>query len=810
MAKKVIPGALTDAYKKGEGDFAPDLVGFQFTKSASIFTLGNFSLTTNNDPFTGEIFNSGILSDFITLDTLNLTPLQSETLEQNSNTLNVRLRNNKKSFLSYVYFGEAKKFLETEITDIIEKWKGSLFIEQSNLTNTVFNYSYDSFTNESYFSFPINVAQNTFNLITEENAFTLNETEINYLRQNFLSYQIQNDYGYFDVIGYTGNSSVDSYIKVKVVGQVWPTLSASSNGSFTYHFRPSDFTLSKYFFSTLSDFQLNLLNRYTVPKYTITIQIPTVTDAGYTFLSTNSYTWPTTDGYNIDVNTRDYGEYLELLFNLTNTLDFDTTNIMTRRLVATSILEFDSPGDGTDQTGRKMDKLLKIWGREYDEVKRYIDGISFANVVTYDGQDNTPDELIKIMASTLGFDTIQSFSNNDLVNYLASTSNVVFSGQSDGYTMAQLDTELWRRLIINAWWLWKSKGARKVIEFFLNLFRIDECLIDLNEFVYLAEQKLDYEEVVDLLNIYYGGEVDGDILFANDAQDGFISIDNFPIDTEGYPRIIPDRPDYYFQLDGFWYDGGVPANTKADINGNNPHFGPYDYGQKYFNKFRCFIDGFVFSSETVNLNTLTFNYFNDYTFGTIENTPIIETSIDSTGFTTTNTFDLVPEYFEDSPFVDQLNDGRVSSGVTVTSAGSWSYDSNTGSNSIKISFSTGQICDICPDSVITQNNTGLVVSVENNETIVLKSEQCCKIYGYLPYPDVETGNGTTCYWCPPLSQFASDPETTELFYFSPEGVKTKPSKKCCILRGGFWDEGKKNCVNKPIITLQGDSLQVLI
>ena len=75
MAIKVIPGSLTDAYKKGQGDFSPDLVGFQFTKSASIFTLGNFSITTNVTPFNGQIFNSGIFSNPITLDSLQLTQL---------------------------------------------------------------------------------------------------------------------------------------------------------------------------------------------------------------------------------------------------------------------------------------------------------------------------------------------------------------------------------------------------------------------------------------------------------------------------------------------------------------------------------------------------------------------------------------------------------------------------------------------------------------------------------------------------------------------------------------------------------------
>jgi hypothetical protein len=34
-------------------------------------------------------------------------------------------------------------------------------------------------------------------------------------------------------------------------------------------------------------------------------------------------------------------------------------------------------------------------------------------------------------------------------------------------TAIEADTELWRRLILNSPWIWKSKGTRKSIEFIL-------------------------------------------------------------------------------------------------------------------------------------------------------------------------------------------------------------------------------------------------------------------------------------------------------------------------------------------------------
>jgi hypothetical protein len=53
-----------------------------------------------------------------------------------------------------------------------------------------------------------------------------------------------------------------------------------------------------------------------------------------------------------------------------------------------------------------MNKTLHIYGRNFDEINKYIKGISFSNVVTYDKQDNTPDIYLK--NSVLGWDLISS------------------------------------------------------------------------------------------------------------------------------------------------------------------------------------------------------------------------------------------------------------------------------------------------------------------------------------------------------------------------------------------------------------------
>ena len=101
--------------------------------------------------------------------------------------------------------------------------------------------------------------------------------------------------------------------------------------------------------------------------------------------------------------------------------------------------------------------------------------------------------------------------------------------------------------VINAWWLFKSKGTRKVIEFFFKLFNIPQCMVSLDEYVYIASNRLDIDKVYDQLITIF--ELAG--LNVDDVR-----LSNYPIDIDGFPRILPETNDNYFQMGGFWYNGG--------------------------------------------------------------------------------------------------------------------------------------------------------------------------------------------------------------------------------------------------------------
>lgn len=659
--KRVVPRSLTEAYKKREGDFSPNLVGNQFASDGGtpLLTFGNFAVRSNTEPSPAKNFVLGEWSEYYSLSDINITP--EEVREIDSNQIFVKLNYDRNNISRFVYFGNFKTLMEFEVTDIIQRWPASLYVSKSTtVVNTVLSFSYNKKKNQSTFRIPGRAITNKFELDYSQTG------EIN---QNFTEYGILNmeTNTEYPIVGFTGATNTNNYVTVTCTGKVFEITGATFTNT-PYHLKPNKSRVEK-FFRDLSDLQSTLLNRLTSPKFKATFDTPIKTDQGTIVYNTTSFVWPCSDGYNIDIDTTEYTNYLTALFGAVNNFDLTKTDLVARKFVSTSIREFDTIGGGDEETGMKVTKLLRIYGREYDEVKKYIDGISFANVVTYNKKDNTSDTLIKIMAKTLGFDTLLSF--NDLNDFdvdsnLTPSEETQFGGTSRGLSSKELDIELWRRLVINAWWLFKSKGTRKVVEFFLRLFGVNECLVELDEFVYLAKDKLDTGDTILQLRKVLGDEGLGDI-------------DSYPFDEYGFPKVPGNTNDFYYQSSGFWYNGGVVDK----LTGNNPHFGEYDFGQKYVDRFRCFIDGFEPIENVTTTETIETNFFTEGNDGTFS------PESDGTG---------VPEYGTTN--LTYLND-TTNQGLNIISSGVVTASGNNGPNtgsdigddySLRITFTISDNC----------------------------------------------------------------------------------------------------------------------
>ena len=760
MAKKVVPGSITEPYKIGQGDFSPNLVGQQFSQGTTMFTLGNFSITTNTEGSAlSTVYNTGSFSEAYTLETLNIT--EEESAMFSNETIKTFLNLDPNNLNRFVYFGSFYEYITATIKSILLKWKGSLYVDifiptdpTAQVKNTVLDYTYDSVENKSYFKVPTSVIINKFNLIyntsdsfnglNQNNIFNSSDDfgDIYDLNTHYQKYQISNIFGDYLIDEFTGSTTSDPYIHLKVDGNPWASLETIGFGSFTYHIRPTEEVLNKYFFSQLNEFENQIMNRLTTPQYSYSLNIIKKTEAGNTFNTQKIFTWPTTDGYNIDNGGASFDYYLTNWLDASKQLDEYKTDLIARRFITSSIVEFDTEGDGTDIYGRKINKLLRIYGREFDEIKKHIDGLEFAKIITYNKKDNAPDEIVKMLASELGLDVLLSFFDNNLfTNSLPGDSgtigdgnlqNIPFSGYSRYLSPKEMDTELWRRLVINAWWLFKSKGHRKVLEFFLNLFGIKDCVVSLNEHVYIAKNApLDVDETFRLINEYNG--------LTGSTPD---STQTYPMDSRGFPELEPDTPDYYYQSYGFWYNGG----NLSEI-GNNPHIGPYDYGNNYFDRLRCFIDGFNgLTTGTTTFTTLN-NLFTDYEEGTIES------GVPSFG----------PNYADLMEFDDRKSDDLN----IISAGGDNTITYNNSGQSLRIKFSvTDNSCpsfgDIpCPSSFIEYENGLIFIGVPEGNTVTNDSS-----YDYILESDIP-------------SLYISDPQRLV--------NSATMTQQCCIEAGGIYE-----------------------
>jgi hypothetical protein len=510
------------------------------------------------------------------------------------------------------------EYVRVCLENIITNWPASLFVMTLvNIdgidynVNTYENYYYDSLHNESTFRVNTNYLSNPYqiNYLTNGTIVdTFNEAnDLRNLTVNYDSYVILNNNVEYPLLSFTGSTNLlNDYLYFKVKGNPFTGNVTTSN--ITFHIKPNK-TIENTFFNSLTGLENYLLNREIVPLYTAKFEFPIRSESGVIMYIEKSVTWPVLDGYNIDFNSDAYAQYATSLLEVSNNYDLNETSLMNRFLVSESISAFDTvpvhlaPEHQDQSTGQKVNKTLNIYGRSFDDINQFIDGISLAHTVTYNKEDNLPDKYLKDLARLLGWDLVNIIHGDNLLNNYVDVAESSYSGMSVGLTPAQSDLELWRRIILNTPWIWKSKGARKSIEFLLHFMSIPKGLITFNEYVYKAKGPIDMDTFLKLLE-------------ANGISDTRY---DYAVDDDGYPSPLANTDSLYYQGNGLWFRETGGSGSTLDIShGNNPHAGPYDGGSAYIDQFRKLIPNFSATTiETATESITDSNLFLNYEEGEI-------------------------------------------------------------------------------------------------------------------------------------------------------------------------------------------------
>ncbi len=152
----------------------------------------------------------------------------------------------------------------------------------------------------------------------------------------------------------------------------------------------------------------------------------------------------------------------------------------------------------------------------------------------------------------------------------------------------------------------------------MRLIGAPDALVDFNEYVYVADQKiklsqfdkkfalisggtyleqaavLDPTDVFSIFGVQYTGFTTNFII-----DDVNIGIGAYPIDEQGYPIAPDDTENYFFQIGSGWFEStpkhrspAQPNLTNSVFTGSNPNYQtsliPYTYGQIYLDRYRNF------------------------------------------------------------------------------------------------------------------------------------------------------------------------------------------------------------------------------
>jgi len=559
----------------GAGTFSDNIVGLQTVNGGGL-TLGTFDFNTVVTEKVNRTFNVGAFSELISLEGLGIDDL-TESRRIQATQFRVYPNYDVSQVLNFTMYGSLSKRFSVSITKIINFFPASLDVQYETdnfLTGeTAVNISYNALEDETFFRVNVDRFFNPFGIdytISASTNLSLREITVSPLRnltETYLDYVVNLGGKSYPVVSLNPSDSLTSgYIELYVSGAPFGTTATTFEDNFII--RPSDYIVDKTFSENFDEVEKFLLNRLIVPEYTAFFQVPQQNEAGQYFTQYTQVTWPKEGPWNLNIRGISFDQYLEQLQEIAINLDSFKTNLISRFLVTDSLKEFDT-------LGQKVEKIFQIYGRSFDQVKQFIDTLGYMNSVNYNVGNDIPSQLLVNLSQTLGWQSnFSPITEEDfLTSVFGNQSNTNYPGYARALTPTELNYAYYRNLILNAAYLFKSKGTRRSVEFLLRLIGAPDSLIEYNEHIYLADQRIDLERFDTQWAQISGGtyveqtpsylpnttfKIKGQTFSAYTSTTTYetarILRNEYPIDAEGFPKAPRDTETYFFQIGSGWYE----------------------------------------------------------------------------------------------------------------------------------------------------------------------------------------------------------------------------------------------------------------
>ena len=625
MAKKFIPNTSAS----GVGTPFDNLVGLQTVQGGGL-TQGNFEFSTSVSEKVNRTFNIGVFQDPISLEDLDINSV-NEARELLAKEFRVYPNYDLSQVTNFTIFGSLQKRFEVSIQRILNFFPAALEVDQIyydySTGDTAYNITYDALANETTLDISVSRIKNPFlidysvnsviNLQNREQEFS----PIRDLTNRYRDYSLVVDGIPFNLVDFIPSQTLNSGTLTLIVNGN-PFLGSSTSIQ-SLVIRPNDYWVEKSFTEDFDEVEKFLLNRLSLPIYTAIFDVPRENDNGVVTISPRNLTWNKDGLWNLDIRSQRFDLYLESLNEIAVEFDAYKTNLVARFLVTESLLEFDTPD-------HRVGKVLQIYGRSFDQLKQFIDALAYMNSVNYTPGNDIPSMLLKNLAQTLGWGiNISPITNENFLSSVYSSTGVTqYEGYSREFTPTELNYQFYRNLILNSAYLFKSKGTRRSIEFTMRLVGAPDALIEFNEHVYLADQRINmsqfdqqfaqitggtYTEIIteyvpgDLFKIY------GEQYTAFTSSSEVFLVDqvreDYPVDDFGYPKAPTENDDYFFEKGAGWFESTPQHRSPEIVNrslsvftGSSPNIQttlqPFSYGQEYFDPIKDSCRKYSISQDT--------------------------------------------------------------------------------------------------------------------------------------------------------------------------------------------------------------------
>lgn len=349
------------------------------------------------------------------------------------------------------------------------------------------------------------------------------------------------------------------------------------------------------YFNGLDGFEKQLLCLDSKPFYHNSFITPIETDLSYKYVY-RDYTWPSVVDENtgyafIDISSNTYEDYVNRLVDMATTMDELWCDNLYRSMTHESIKNFDwtytkdyEDGDEQDNIdgGNQIMKLIRIYGRCFDDLKRLSDGIGFTTNNTYDGILNQPSAQLSDSLENKGWDVVSiidpHYSSVKLDKSFVEDSGIIGKNSIQQGTLSQLgkwfnslnynmitgqstENDFMKRLLLSSDHILRSKGTIQSIGMIMGLFGLGEEDYEISE-------EYRYIPLLSLHKIDDANDISDDSLYQ--------TIENVNLDKS--------LPRYYDDI-----YSGVPLN---DIYINNSH-----YIVPYYTFDRTYDGGLIFQGK---------------------------------------------------------------------------------------------------------------------------------------------------------------------------------------------------------------------